>query len=304
MASGFGWGVRLAVYGGGREVVIHAVPDVSASDTDVSASDTFWWPLKNSDRCVSDFLTGVAFRNKPMSETSILDMLIHRREEAKQKLLRAPTSGNETCEKQAACNSFMSSIVAAGESSEAKRVKNRKQRVGVLSLPESILMLVPVEPGLEPSLEVSVKTIDKPKTVTVLITQAILEWLQSFTALERQASTFKRARTGDDNLEKIESNCKGVSWDYTRGAWRATFYTKPKDMTSSKPSRGHRLFKIDPASLASIAEGEARQFLKQQIERVDDRESLSCVDASASGLSPSFLSEVSSTSTHSPVSSP
>ena len=123
MASGFGWGVRLAVHGGGREVVIHAVPDVSASDTDVSDSDTFWWPLKNSDRCVSDFLTGVAFRNKPMSETSILDMLIHRREEAKQKLLRAPTSGNETCEKQAACNSFMSSIVAAGESSEAKREK-------------------------------------------------------------------------------------------------------------------------------------------------------------------------------------
>ncbi len=78
------WDSLHEVFGGGRSVV---------TDKLVRADDgSYWWTMRKSLVCVSNFLTGEPSRLKPMSRSSLLEVLANERSRKVQAVSRMSTA--------------------------------------------------------------------------------------------------------------------------------------------------------------------------------------------------------------------
>jgi hypothetical protein len=215
MAHANGFRSTVEIVGGGKTVTSNAFKDDQGQ---------VWWPLRNGQKCVSDYATVLNFRKRPMSKTNVLDVLKKARQVVLDKLRCGAGPASEA---QEAATRFMADIFVASTTSDLdtppKKRRSRKPLRLDMELPEEVSVQVPEVPGGCTATTLTVKLFDKPSWITCLVNETFLRWLQEYVRADIATLGFKRSRNGGGCINAVQSHLRGVSYDHTRGAWRASF---------------------------------------------------------------------------------
>jgi hypothetical protein len=203
------------------------------TDKVVRADDgSYWWTVRNSLVCVSNFLTREPSRLKPMSRSSLLEVLANERCRKVQSILSSsgPKDGSE---QSVACQSFMAELGAGTapknvytpaesstpETPPKKRGKTKAERLALLAIPSEMTLQLPVTPGGTDLFPIVVQCIYSPNAVTVKVDEASLAWMQAYVGEELKIDKYKRQRNGASHSGSVVSATLEVSWSYAKDAW-------------------------------------------------------------------------------------
>ena len=196
-----------------------------------------WLPLVSSSPVLTEFLTGEPYSKRPLSETSVLEVLKAARDDARTQECIGFLAQWQTSQ-DVASESLL--IFLSGEdpgttpTPEKGKVKKSKKKEHDAAMQQVdavpyFEVQVPQAPGSEEFATVTL--LNEKGAVSIEPTEEALTWLLNFVVSQRAAGVFKRQRHGHQHEQRITSGEVGVTWaqmkDLSNG-WQVTWRNASK----------------------------------------------------------------------------
>ncbi len=174
-----------------------------------------FWSVSNGSKELTEFLSPVPFYKRPLSRTSVVDVLRGARDSVQTEILSAAAVPED--HREAACQTLVDEAhpLAVG----TKRRKLSKATASALD--GGILTIqVPCRPGSLETVALRVKgSARKTAEVALELTAESLKWLMNWSSEDG----FKRTQLGPTGSVPVRSGCAGVTWNARRCSWSAAF---------------------------------------------------------------------------------